>query len=51
MPVETTPDRSAPPRMTSYEHPRQIHVVDALPGTVSGEIRRSELRQRLGGEV
>ena len=31
-----------------YKYPREIHFVDELPKTVSGKIRRSELRQRFG---
>jgi acetyl-CoA synthetase len=27
-----------------YKYPREIHFVDELPKTVSGKIRRSELR-------
>jgi acyl-coenzyme A synthetase/AMP-(fatty) acid ligase len=30
-----------------YKYPREIHYVDELPKTVSGKIRRSELRGRL----
>jgi acetyl-CoA synthetase len=30
-----------------YKYPREIHFVGELPKTVSGKIRRSELRQRL----
>ncbi len=30
-----------------YKYPREVHFVDALPKTVSGKIRRSELRARL----
>jgi acyl-coenzyme A synthetase/AMP-(fatty) acid ligase len=30
-----------------YKYPREIHFVDDLPKTVSGKIRRSELRERL----
>jgi acetyl-CoA synthetase len=30
-----------------YKYPREIHFVNELPKTVSGKIRRSELRQRL----
>jgi acyl-coenzyme A synthetase/AMP-(fatty) acid ligase len=30
-----------------YKYPREVHFVDELPKTVSGKIRRSELRQRL----
>ncbi len=36
-------DRTAP-----YKYPREIHFVDELPKTISGKIRRSELRSRLG---
>lgn len=32
-----------------YKYPREIYFVDALPKTVSGKIRRSELRERLRG--
>ncbi len=34
-----------------YKHPREIHFVSELPKTVSGKIRRSELRQQLRGEL
>jgi acetyl-CoA synthetase len=30
-----------------YKYPREIHFVDELPKTISGKIRRSELRRRL----
>jgi acyl-coenzyme A synthetase/AMP-(fatty) acid ligase len=30
-----------------YKYPREIHFVDELPKTVSGKIRRSELREQL----
>ena len=30
-----------------YKYPREIHFVDELPKTVSGKIRRTELRERL----
>jgi acyl-coenzyme A synthetase/AMP-(fatty) acid ligase len=33
-----------------YKYPREIHFVAELPKTVSGKIRRSELRQRLSAE-
>ena len=33
-----------------YKYPREIHFVDELPKTVSGKIRRSELRERLQAE-
>ena len=29
-----------------YKYPREIEFVDALPKTISGKIRRVELRQR-----
>jgi acetyl-CoA synthetase len=32
-----------------YKYPREIHFVTELPKTVSGKIRRSELRERLRG--
>jgi acyl-coenzyme A synthetase/AMP-(fatty) acid ligase len=35
-------------RLTApYKYPREIHFVTELPKTVSGKIRRSELRQWL----
>jgi acetyl-CoA synthetase len=33
-----------------YKYPREIHYVEELPKTISGKIRRSELRRRLRGE-
>jgi acetyl-CoA synthetase len=33
-----------------YKYPREIHFVSELPKTVSGKIRRSELRERLRAE-
>jgi acetyl-CoA synthetase len=39
--------RSMPP----YKYPRQIEFIDALPKTVSGKIRRVELRQRAEREA
>ncbi len=33
-----------------YKYPREVHFVDALPKTVSGKIRRSELREWLRDE-
>ena len=30
-----------------YKYPREIHFVDDLPKTVSGKIRRTELRDQL----
>jgi acyl-coenzyme A synthetase/AMP-(fatty) acid ligase len=29
-----------------YKYPREVEFVDALPKTISGKIRRSELRER-----
>jgi acetyl-CoA synthetase len=38
-------------RLTApYKYPREIHFVTELPKTVSGKIRRSELRERLRTE-
>jgi acetyl-CoA synthetase len=34
-----------------YKYPREIHFVGELPKTVSGKIRRSELRERLRAET
>jgi acetyl-CoA synthetase len=34
-----------------YKYPREIHFVTELPKTVSGKIRRSELRQQLRSGV
>jgi acetyl-CoA synthetase len=33
-----------------YKYPREIRFVDELPKTISGKIRRSELRERLAAE-
>ena len=33
-----------------YKYPREIHFVEELPKTISGKIRRSELREELRGE-
>jgi acetyl-CoA synthetase len=33
-----------------YKYPREVRFVDDLPKTISGKIRRSELRHRLGDE-
>jgi len=30
-----------------YKYPREIHFVGELPKTISGKIRRSELREQL----
>jgi acyl-coenzyme A synthetase/AMP-(fatty) acid ligase len=30
-----------------YKYPREIHFVEELPKTISGKIRRSELREQL----
>ena len=34
-----------------YKYPREIHFVKELPKTVSGKIRRSELRERLRADA
>jgi acetyl-CoA synthetase len=34
-----------------YKYPREIHFVDELPKTISGKIRRSELRDQLRGRT
>lgn len=34
-----------------YKYPREVHFVDELPKTVSGKIRRVELRERLRSDV
>jgi len=34
-----------------YKYPRVIEFVDALPKTVSGKIRRIDLRQRAEAEA
>jgi len=34
-----------------YKYPREIHYVSELPKTISGKIRRSELRRRLRDET
>jgi len=39
---EHTKELTAP-----YKYPREVHFVAELPKTVSGKIRRSELRERL----
>ena len=36
-------------RMAGFKRPRQIHVVDSLPKTATGKIRRFALRERVGG--
>ena len=33
-----------------YKYPREIHYVEELPKTISGKIRRSELRCQLHDE-
>jgi AMP-binding enzyme/acyl-CoA dehydrogenase-like protein len=37
-------------RTAPYKYPREIHFVDELPKTVSGKIRRSEIRSQLASE-
>jgi long-chain acyl-CoA synthetase len=31
-------------RLAAYKYPRRVHIVDALPKTVTGKIRRAEVR-------
>ena len=33
-------------RLAAYEYPRAIEFVDSLPLTVTGKVRRAELRRR-----
>src|SRR5215213_4244561 len=37
-------------RLGAHEYPRRIEFVDALPKTLTGKIRRIELRRQLSGE-
>nr|WP_281248796.1 hypothetical protein [Saccharopolyspora flava] len=32
-------------RLAAYKRPRQIHIIDELPKTQTGKIRRAELRK------
>ena len=34
-----------------YKYPREIHFTETLPKTVSGKIRRGELRERLRAQA
>ena len=34
-------------RLASYQHPRFVKFMDAIPYTLSGKIRKAELRQML----
>ena len=47
--VELARELQAHTRETTapYKYPREIHFVDELPKTISGKIRRSELREQL----
>jgi len=38
-------------RLAAHEYPREIEFVDTLPKTVTGKIRRTELRDRVGDEA
>ena len=38
-------------RLAAYEYPREVEFVDELPLTVTGKIRRAELRRRDRGSV
>jgi long-chain acyl-CoA synthetase len=31
-------------RLAAYKRPRRVHIVDAIPKTLTGKIRRTELR-------
>ena len=45
--VEVFPEREFVQQITApYKYPREIEFVTELPKTVSGKIRRIELRQR-----
>ena len=35
-------------RIAPYKYPRRIEFLDALPGTPTGKVQRSELRRREG---
>lgn len=37
-------------RLATYKRPREYHVVDDLPRTSGGKVRRAELRSRAAGE-
>ena len=37
-------------RLSAYAYPRKIEFVDELPKTLTGKIRRIELRERAAGE-
>ena len=36
-------------RMAAFKRPRAVHVVEALPKTATGKIRRFQLRAQLEG--
>lgn len=38
-------------RLAAYKRPRQVHVVDSIPKTLTGKIRRTELRGRAGATM
>ena len=33
-------------RLAAHEYPREIEFIDALPMTITGKVRRIELRER-----
>jgi acyl-CoA synthetase (AMP-forming)/AMP-acid ligase II len=43
--TETQLDSWVQTRLASYKHPRGYHVVDQLPRTAAGKLRRAELRR------
>ena len=38
-------------RLAHYKVPRRLDIVDAFPMTVSGKVRKIELRERLAREL
>ena len=35
-------------RLARYKHPKNVVIVDALPRTASGKVRKADLRARYG---
>ncbi|MFF8789328.1 AMP-binding protein [Streptomyces sp. NPDC015125] len=44
-------DRYCRSRLAHYKVPRHLHLLDAFPMTVSGKVRKIELRERLAKEL
>ena len=44
--VQRDPGATCASRLSAYAYPRKIEFVDDLPKTLTGKIRRIELRQR-----